>query len=229
MEEVLKALGYPATAVFTFLIMGYFGKNIFENILKGFTEERKAELGRETERLKTQLGVEAEVYRLAAQKRFASLLALWESSQALFEGTDFSNRDSIKASLESLDLAVRELDKNAVLMSIELSKQIRIYLKEVGMVLTNSEKAFDENAVTSDKIGQLFKGLSGGIGVFSPSLSIVAAIGAELVPSIGKALEKKRLESAIAARVALEGTLRREFGVWISEERALVAPAPRVS
>jgi len=108
MEEVLKALGYPATAVFTFLIMGYFGKNIFENILKGFTEERKAELGRETERLKTQLGVEAEVYRLAAQKRFASLLALWESSQALFEGTDFSNRDSIKASLESLDLAVRD-------------------------------------------------------------------------------------------------------------------------
>jgi hypothetical protein len=221
MGEVLKSLGYSATAVLTFLIMGYFGKQIFEKILDGFVQERKAELSRETERLKTQLGVEAEVYRLAAQKRFASLLALWESSEALFEKTDFSDLDSIKASLERLDLSVRELNKNAVLMSSELSGQIRDYLKEVGRVLTNSEKAFDENAVTSEKIGHLLAAMTGPIGVISAPLSIAAAIGAELAPSIGKVLEKKRRESAIAARLDLERALRKEFGVWIFEERAL--------
>ena len=222
MVEVLKALGYPMTAVFTFAIMGYIGQKIFENILKGFVEERKAELGRETERLKTQFGVEAEVYRLAAQKRFEILLALWVSSEALFEQTDFSNRTSIETSLQHLDMAVRELNKNAVLMSRELSDQIRTYLKEVGRVLTNTENNFKENAVTSDKISELLKGLAGPIGVFSSSLSIAAIIGAALVTSGSRALENRRRESAIAARASLEVTLRNAFGVPILEGRALV-------
>ena len=111
MEELLKALGYPASAVIIFLFMAYIWHKIFEKTLDVLGEDKKAELIRETERLKTSLEVEAETYKIAAQKKFECLFSLWETSESLFEETDFSNLDAIKASVHKLDNSLRLLNK----------------------------------------------------------------------------------------------------------------------
>lgn len=219
MEELLKAVGYPASAVIVFVFMAYVWRKIFEKTLDVLLEDRKAELSRQTERLKTTLGIEAETYRLAAQKRFECLFSLWESSEALFENTDFSRGESIRASLARLDASVRNVNKYSVLMSADTVAAIKGYLTKVGTVLTNSEKDFDEHAITSDKISTLLKGLASPLSIISPAFSIAAEIGAAVVPSIGEFLGKQRNKAAIEARAQLEGILRKEFGIWIVEEK----------
>ena len=48
MEELLKAIGYPASAIIVFLFMAYVWRKIFEKTLDVLMEDRKAELSRET-------------------------------------------------------------------------------------------------------------------------------------------------------------------------------------
>jgi hypothetical protein len=222
MADFLTGLGYPASAVIVFVILAYVWKHIFEKTfektLDVLIEDRKAQLSRETERLKTTLGIEAETYRLAAQRRFECLFSLWESSEALFEDTDFSSRESIRASLVRLDASVRDLNKYSVLMSADTVAAIKGYLEKVGRVVTNSEKNFDEHAITSDKISTLLKAMASPVSIISPAFSIAAEIGAAVVPSIAGLLEEQRNKAAIDARVVLEGILRKEFVV---EEKLL--------
>jgi hypothetical protein len=184
-------------------------------------EDKKAELVRETERLKTTLFVEAETYKIAARKRFECLLQLWESSESLFRDTDFSDKGSIKESLEHVDTALAALNRHSVLFSPSVAAGIRAYLENVAKVLTNSEKNFREDAVTTDKIADFLKGLSGVLGIFSEELRLSVVIAAEIVPSVGNRLEEFRHKSAIVARQNLEKILREEFGVWVSETKAL--------
>lgn len=223
MEELLKALGYPASAVVVFVFLAYVWRKIFEKTLDVLIEDRKAELSRETERLKTTIGIEAETYRLASQKRFECLLNLWESSEALFEDTDFSNIESIRNGLERLDASVKSLNKYAVLMPRDTVVSIKGYLEKVGKVLTSSEKEFDEHAITSEKISSLLKSLASPLSIFSPAAGIAAELSAAIVPSVSEFLEKSRQSAAIEARKELEGILRKEFGVWIVEEKALAS------
>lgn len=201
--------------------MAYVWRKIFEKTLDVLIEDRKAELSRETERLKTTIGIEAETYRLAAHKRFECLLDLWESSEALFEDTDFSNVESIHRSLERLDASVKSLNKYAVLMPRDTVVSIKGYLKSVGNVLTSSEKEYDEHAITGGKISSLLESLATPLSIISPAAGIVADLSAAIVPSISKFLEKSRQSAAVAARQELEEILRKEFGVWIAEERVL--------
>lgn len=117
MIEVLKVLGYPLSSITVLVLLAYLGRKTFEKLLDSIVsrdleivkrqnmealeavknkytlvlEDKKAELANETERLKTSLSVEAETYRLAAQKRFQVLLNLWETSESLFTETDFSD------------------------------------------------------------------------------------------------------------------------------------------
>ena len=221
MIDLLKELGYPVGMIIVFLFMIYVWKKVFEKTLDTLMEDRKAELTRETERLKTTIGIEAETYRLAARKRFDCLFNLWDSSEALFEDTDFSNVDSIKKGLERLDESVKDLNKFAVLMPSSTVKSIKDYLENVGKVLTSSEKDFDEHAITSEKISSLLKSLSSPLSILSPAAGIVADIGAEIAPSVSDYLEKNRHRAAIEARQQLEEILRKEFGVWIVEDKQL--------
>ena len=225
MQDILFAIGYPATAVLTFLIMGYFGKQLFVKLLDTVVEDHKAELNRETERLKAQLIVESEVYKLAAQKRFECLLALWQSSEALFEETNFASKKSIESGLKNLDEAIKGVNQNAVLMSNEIIEDIQSYLQGVGKVLTISEKEFDPNAVTNTRIEKVLKGFASKIRALSPEISLLAAIGASIIPSAGKALEDQRRQSALEARGNLENALKKEFGVWISKDKVMMPPA----
>lgn len=117
MIEILKVLGYPLSSITVLVLLAYLGRKTFEKLLDSIVsrdleivkrqnmealeavknkytlvlEDKKAELANETERLKTSLSVEAETYRLAAQKRFQVLLNLWETSESLFTETDFSD------------------------------------------------------------------------------------------------------------------------------------------
>ena len=225
MDELLKALGYPASAVIVFVFLAYVWRKMFEKTLDVLLEDRKAELSRETERLKTTLAIEAETYRLVAKKRFECLFSLWESSEALFEDTDFSRGESIRASLGRLDASVRNLNKYSVLLPADTVAAIKGYLEKVGIVLTNSEKNFDEHAITNDKISRLLKGLASSLSIISPAFSIAAEIGAAVVPSIGGFLGKQRNKAAIEARAQLEGVLRKEFGIWIVEKKLLTGAA----
>ncbi len=222
MEELLKAIGYPASAVVVFVFLAYVWRKIFEKTLDVLVEDRKAELSRETERLKTTLGIEAETYRLAAQKRFECMFDLWESSEALFEDTDFSDIGSIQTGLERLESSVKSLNKYSVLIPQDTVVSIKSYLEKVGKVLTNSEKEFDEHAITSDKISSLLKILASPLSIVNPAAGIAAEISAAVVPSVSEILEKTRQKAAIEARQQLEDILRKEFGVWIVEKKALV-------
>ncbi len=245
--EILKILGYPASSILLLAIIAYLGRQLFEKILNSVVsrdlealksqnsealekikndynlilEDKKAELVKETERLKATFSVEAEIYKMAAQKRFEYLLSLWESSESLFEETDFSNRDSINTALEKVDKSIAILNKYSVLFPPSVAERIRLYLNQVAKILTNSEKNFRENAVTTDKIANFLNDLAGATSFFSSHLSLVASFGAEIVPSIGKHLEEFRYKSAIEARKNLEEILRDEFGVWVSERKQL--------
>lgn len=246
--ELLKALGYPIGSVLLLVILAYLGRQFFEKLLESIVsrdlealkrqnsealetlkneyilvlEDKKAELARETVRLEKVLVIEAETYRLAAQKRFECLLSLWESSESLFENTVFSDINSIKASLTCVDKALSNLNRYSVLLSPSTTTYIRSYLESVAKVLTNSEKNFENNAVTSDKISNFINALSSPLGILSPGLSLVAGLSAAIEPSIKKHLEKLRHKSALEARQNLEKVIRIEFGVWISENRTLV-------
>jgi hypothetical protein len=98
---------------------------------------------------------------------------------------------------------------------------IKGYLEKVGMVLTNSEKDFDEHAITGDKVATLLKSLASPLSIFSSTAGIAAELSAKIVPSISELLEKKRYSAAMLARQSLEEILRKEFGVWIIEEKNL--------
>ena len=181
-------------------------------------EEKKAELSKETERLKTALSVEAETYRLAAQKRFEYLLALWESSESLLKDTDFSDINSIRISLERIDKNLSNLSKYSVLFSPSTTTHIHLYLKGLATVLTNSEKNFKEKTIEIDKISLFLDVLSGPLGLISPTLGLVAGLSTNIVPSIGKHLEKYRYNAVLKARQNLEMVVRTEFGILISDK-----------
>lgn len=245
--EFLKALGYPMGSVLFLVILAYLGRQFFEKLLKSIVsrdlealkrqnrealetlkneyklilEDKKAELARETVRLEKKLFIESETYRLAAQKRFECLLSLWESSESLFKDTIFSDINSIKESLMRVDKALSNLNRYSVLLSPSTTTHIRSYLERVAKLLTNSEKNFENNAVTSDKISNFINALSSPLGILSPKLGLVAGLSAAIVPSIKKHLEKLRYKSALEARQNLEKVIRIEFGVWISVNRTL--------
>ena len=246
--ELLKALGYPIGSVLVLVIIAYLGRQFFEKLLDSIVsrdlealkrqnsetlealkneyklvlEDKKAELARKTERLETLISVESETYRLAAQKRFECLLSLWESSESLFKDTDFSNINSIKASLVHVDKALSNLNRYSVLLSSSTTTCIRSYLEDVAKVLTNSEKNFETNTLKFDKIKAFINAIYSPIGIFSPGLSLVVGLSAAIVPSIKEQLEILRYKSALEARHNLEKVIRIEFGVWISENRTLV-------
>lgn len=248
MADILRAIGYPLSTIIVILIFGFFGKKIFVKILDQVfidkqavlestiqerkdefiraIEERKAELGRETERLKTSLDIEAETYKLAAQKRFKQLLELWESSESLFGDTDFSKVESIKEALEKVDRSTEQLNRYSVLFLPSVDQEIRVYLEKVANVLTNSEKDFDENAITPEKISESLKSLAKTAGMVHPTISMAASIGAKLVKSGDKYLKGNRLKAARDARSHLEKILRQEFGVWESSEKPLRVNPP---
>jgi hypothetical protein len=87
--------------------------------------------------------------------------------------------------------------------------------------LTSSEQNFDENAINNKNISALLRGLESPLSIISPGLSIVAAIGAAIVPAVAGLLKGERYRVAIEAREELEKVLRREFGVWISKDKIL--------
>ena len=77
-----------------------------ENLKQNFSielENIRSGLTKELELLRSNFSIEAETYHLAAQKRFECLLSLWESSESLFELTDFSDINSITDSLQKND------------------------------------------------------------------------------------------------------------------------------
>ena len=246
--ELLRVLGYPAGSVLVLVILAYSGRKLFEKLLESIVsrdlealkrqnsealetmkneyklvlEDKKAELAREIKQLEKMLSVEVVTYKLAAQKRFKCLLFLWESTESLFEDTDFSDVNSIKESLECIDKALSDLNRYSVLLSLSTITHIRSYFERVAKLLTNSEKNFKENRVTSEKISTFITALSNPLGIISPAFSLVADLSAALVPPINKGLEKLRYNYALEARQTLEEVIRNEFGVWISENSTLI-------
>jgi hypothetical protein len=246
--EILKALGYPLSSVVLLVILAYLGRQLFEKLLDSVVkrdlelmkkqnaealeavkhdyalvlEDRKADLSHETERLKASISVETETYRIAAQKRFEYLFALWESSESLLKDTDFSNRESIKSSLQKVDGALAKLNRYAVLFSLATATMIRSYLETLAKVLTNSEDNFRANNVSVDRIPTLFEALGKPLGSIFPEISFAATLAAAIVPSITKHLEQLRQASLLKARDQLESALRIEFGVPTSESKTLI-------
>ena len=227
--EILKELGYPLSSVLVILVLGYFGKRFFEKVLDVFIEEKKTELTRETERLKTTLEVEAETYRLAARKRFSCLMELWQSSESLFADTDFSDIDSITKGLQKVNNSVAKLNRYSVLLSPEVVDGVRHYLRAVARVLTNSEEKFRTGTTTDEKhldAALRVAGAAAGVaaGLFVPGVGDLLSLMTELALSKGKALETFRKKAADKARLELQDLLRREFGVWVAQEKRLTSP-----
>lgn len=185
-------------------------------------EDRKGELGRETERLRASLSVEVETYRLAAAKRFDSLMGLWESSESLFKDTDFSDHASITKSLELVNIAVANLNKYSILFSETLEKCINDYLNRVATVLTNKESDFQAGKVTAKNIAQIVDTASDIFSSVVPFVGIVGTITSDIILSTTRRLEARRLREAEKAREVLASALRIEFGVMFSEEKPLV-------
>ena len=247
--EVFKALGYPLSSVIALVVLAYISRQFFQKILESVVardiedvkrqnaeklesikkdyslvlEDRKSELGRETERLRASLSVEVETYRLAAVKRFESLMELWESSESLFRDTDFSSRDSINDSLDSVNKAIANLNRYSILFSEELAKYIHEYLNGVATVLTNKESDFEEGKVKSKDIAKMVAWTSEIVDSVVPFVGILGAIASEIIVSTTHKLEARRLKSAEAAREALATALRIEFGVIFAEQKPLVA------
>ena len=184
-------------------------------------EDKKAELANEAERLKATLSVEAETYRLAAQKRFQVLLDLWETSESLFTETDFSEVTEIKKGVEKLVSVVANLNRYSVVCSQSITAAVENYLQKMLSVLTTSEEKVQKGGITAKGITELLNMIANLTIPVSEQVGMLARIGAKLVPSVGKYLEERRYEVALKAREDLQTTLREEFGVWVTENRAL--------
>jgi|GEM_PF-5590594 len=251
--EILKALGYPLSSVVALVVLAYLSRQFFQKLLETVVardledvkrqnaerleatkkeyslllEERKGELGRETERLRASLSVEVETYRLAAAKRFKCLMALWESSESLFRETDFSDRDSVKAALTRVNTSVGDLNKYSVLFSHPLTKCLNDYLNTIATVLTNKESDFVQGKAKPKDVAKLIGLAANVLGAAAPevasTLSITSAIVPEIVLSVSSRLEEQRQTAAEAAREELAAALRVEFGVVFSEKKSLVA------
>lgn len=256
--EVLKLLGYPLSSIIVLVVLAYVFRESFHRLLASVAardlesvrsqnaqkleeikneyqlvlQDKKAELTRETEHLRAKLSIEAETYRLAAQKRFESLMALWDSSEALFRATDFSSRESITRSLESFNQAIEDLEKCSVLFTENLESRIRDYLNEVGTVLTTTEADFEHKKVTTKDIAHLIRWGSSAIRTVSEEAGIIGAIGADIIVSVSEHLEERRWQLAKNARQHLAEALRIELGVIVSDEKPLatsVTVPPNVS
>lgn len=246
--KLIEALGYSIGTTLLLIFLVYLFHNSFKKVLESFVskdleaireknnetleslkneyklvlEDKKAELARKTEQFKSRLFIEAETYKMVAQKRFECLLSLWESSESLFKVTNFSDINSIKESLKHVDKALSNVEKYSVLLSVSTTTHIRKYLENLLIVLTNSEKKFKEKNVKNDQILNLLREtfcLS--LGMFSVASTLGLTLMDLIVPSITKHLEEKRCKFALEARENLKEVIRLEFGVWIYENKTL--------
>ena len=244
--EILRVLGYPLGSALVLIFVAYIMRQFFQKLLESVVsrdlesvknqnakaleeirkehtlaiEDRKADLAKETERLKAALSVEAETNRMVAQKRFDALLELWQATESLLDKTDFSDEHSIRASLESVDRALSNLNKCSVLISNELLDNVRNYLTEIATVLTSTEKEIKEKAVDPEKEKKIAAAISAVlgnipvVGVFSALLPMES-----IVRSGQEMLEQFRHQRAREARVSFENALREEFGIQREPER----------
>ena len=81
--------------------------------------------------------------------------------------------------------------------------------------------------MTPERIGNFLESISKFVRGVSPEISLIADIGANIIPSVGKQLEEYRQRWANEAKSKLEEVLKGQFGVWISEPASLTnAPMP---
>lgn len=243
--ELLRFLGYPLGTGVTIVVLGYILRQSFVKLLENVVakdiegvkqrhqlvlEDKKAELGRETERLKALLSVEAETYRLAANEGFKALLSLWESSESLLDDTDFSDVHSVQRSLSNVQSSLRLLRKTAVVLPPSLIDDMREYFVKVMPVLTQSEESFDDDKSDIREAGW-YKALTAtaALTTYGFLFDIVDAAVPHIVPSIVKQLEKKRRAAVEVAREGLETALRRHFGVTLELPIACALPADEPS
>lgn len=183
-------------------------------------EKLKAALSSETERLKVALSFQSETYKLVAQKRFDAILDLWVTSEALLTDTNFSDRESIRDSMKRIEGSLLNLSRHSILLSPDIFSAIKSYLTDIGTVLTNSEKKFQEGSVNPNKVSDILSASAPIIGTFSSvagvATSALSMLVPAIVPSVGKVLEEYRLKVAISARRDLEVALRSELGVHVA-------------
>ena len=225
---LLTGLGVPVISAIAIVVIVWIFKESFSKLLDRavaneaakikvrydeILEFRKAELARETERLKIQLAVEAETHRLAAQLRFDQLIALWKASESLLRNTDLSQKESIQKSLRNVESCIEMIEANSVLYSPTLMNHLLLYVTELQKAFSKSIVELEKKSDSTVSFEKAAEGVAGLALPITPLASLISEMIKVARPFLDKAMVKIRLAAALQARKQLELALRDEFGV----------------